>query len=286
MKVVTYAAEFARPDLPVPLSPLRGLPTIVRRGLLGPGGPFFARAHRLTAIWAGATGVVALLGLARAQWRGPAVVLSALLVLYLLVRLVALAVFERRQRDYEPLWLAKQSEVLRGHAFEVLRFTLQSADAGPGDLRAGDERGTRTTGDGPAAGTDGGRRAYDLARPEDVRDLLRRQREEHASGGFSRATVEFAYRAGGEVVAVAELARELSELTFLRGRAGPGHAWIRFPKAHYRGRPEGGRRPARRAYWVLSGTVVLGVGEPASGGPAPGEPASGEAAGRVPGWAR
>lgn len=246
MKVATYKPEFVRPDLPVPLSPLRGLPKVVRRRLLGPRGPGFARAHRATVAWAAATGAVALASLLLPPWRGPAVACSALLGLYLLARTFALVAFERRQRAFEPRWLAAQSEVLRSHAFEVLRFRVQGSYGEPD-----------------------ARRTYDLTRPDDVRDLLHRQDRERASGALSRATVEFAYWAGGgDTLAVAEVTRGLSELTFLQGRAAPARAWIRFPEARYLSRPGTGERPAQRTYWALSGPVVVSVSESDSGGAA------------------
>ncbi len=239
---VTYAPEFARPDLPVPLSPLRGLPEVVRRRLLRLGRPGFARAHLVSAVWAVITAAVALASLLLPSWRRPAVVCALLLGLGLLVRTFGLAVFERRQHAFEPRWLAAQSEVLRGHYFEVLRFTVHDPD-----------------------GTGGTPRTYDLTRPGDVRGLLRRQHREQASGAFSRATVEFAYRAERDALAVADVHRELTELTFRQGQGGPGRAWVRFPEARYLGRPGTGKHPAQWSYWALSGPVLLAVGASAHG---------------------
>ncbi|MBB6345563.1 hypothetical protein ACWGH8_08915 [Nonomuraea muscovyensis] len=239
MRMQTYDTESVRPDLPVPLSPLDGVPEVVRRRLLGLGGPGFARAHRVGLAWAALTACLALLGLlVPPPWRAPVLGCAALLGLYVLVRAVALQVFEREQRDFEPRWLAAQSEVLRGHAFEVVRFRLVAAD---------DEAGARRT--------------YDLTRPSDVRAVLRRQERER----WSRAGVEFVYRgAGGE--GLGEVVRELSEVVFLPGRAGRGGPWIRFPQARYLRRP--GERPAEWSYWTLSGPVEVGVSEPSSGGTA------------------
>lgn len=250
MKVVTYEPECVRPDLPVPLSPLRGLLEAVRRYLLGLRGPEFSRARLVSAVWAVVTGAVGLVSLlVPSVWRAPVVACAALLGVYLLVRTFALMVLERRQHAFERQWLIAQSEVLRGHTFDIVRFAVRDPSGG----RAG-------------------RRAYDLDRSSDLRDLLLRWDRERASGASSRVTVEFAYWSGaGGPLAVGEVNRDLSELTFLQGRAGPARAWIRFPEARYLGRPAYGRHPAQQAFWVLSGPVVVSVGQAAygdAGGPA------------------
>jgi hypothetical protein len=239
---VTYEPEFARPDLPVPLSPLHGLPALLRRCVLGLGRAGFARAYLVSTGWALATGSVALAGLLLpGRLRAPAVGCAALLGACLLARTFALMVFERRQHAFEPRWLEAQSEVLRGHEFDVLRFTVQDPDADAGMPRL-----------------------YDLTRPGDVRELLHRQDDERASGAFSRATVEFAYWVGGgDRLAVGDVRRELTELTFRTRRSEPDRALIRFPEARYSGRPDSGRRPAKRTYWTLSGPVLLTVWAPA-----------------------
>ncbi|WP_459179396.1 hypothetical protein [Streptomyces sp.] len=103
-------------------------------------------------------------------------------------------------------------------------------------------------------------RTYDLTRPGDVHDLLRRQDHERASGAFSRATVEFAYWAGGgDTPAVADVRRELSELTFPQRQAATARAWIRFPEARYLGRPripEPAPHPRSRRREIRGGTTV------------------------------
>jgi hypothetical protein len=76
--------------------------------------------------------------------------------------------------------------------------------------------------------------------------------------------VEFAYWVGGgDRLAVADVRRELTELTFRTRRSEPDGARIRFPEARYSGRPDAGRRPAKRTYWTLSGPVLLTVWAPA-----------------------
>jgi hypothetical protein len=176
-------------------------------------------------------------------WRRVLVVMTALLGLLVIVRVVALAVFQRRQQVFERTWLAARTEALQGHAFEVVRFTVDDPPAVPET-----------------------RRAYDLTRPADVRELLRRRDHERATASFSRATAEFAYRAGDGVVAIAEVARDLADITFLPGRVTPGRASIRLPAAYYRRRLGG--RAAPQARWTLSGPVVLTVTEWAYAGTA------------------
>ncbi len=258
MNVVTYEPEYTRPDLPVPLSPTRGLPKLVRRYLLGLHGPSFASAYRITVAWAAAGCAVAVVSLLLpSPWQQAVVACSALLGLYVVVRALALVAFERRQHVFESEWMAAQSEVLRGHAFDVLRFTVQ-------DL----------------SGSTGVRRVYDLTRPADVRDLRHRQDHERASRQFSRATVEFTYVAGGGTLVVADVRRELPEVIFLEGWAGPGRAQVRFPQARYLGRPGPGRRPAQRTSWTLSGPVMIAVGESVyscAAGPTEGSAAAGTA---------
>jgi hypothetical protein len=247
VNVVTYESEFTRPDLPVPLYLQRGFPLLMRRHLLGLRGPSFAGAYRVTLAAASAGFAVAAASLlVSPPWQEVVVYCSALIGLYVIARALALVALERRQHAFEREWMAAQSEVLRGHAFEVLRFTVQ-------DLVDEDQ---------------GVRRTYDLTRPADVRDLLRRQARERNSRRWSRATVELTYLSGDGTLAVAEVHRGLPELTFLEGWAGPGRAWIRFPEARYLGHPGDGRRPAQRTHWALSGPVVIAVSEPAYGGAA------------------
>ncbi|HEX4814158.1 MAG TPA: hypothetical protein VFV66_15550 [Nonomuraea sp.] len=254
MRVVTYDTESVRPELPVPLAPADGVAEVVRRRLLGLHGPRFGRAQQASVGWATVTAALGLIGLLLPDpWRAPVVACAVMLALYLLVRAVALVLFERWQREFEPRWLNAQSEVLRRHAFEVIRFRVHESD---------------------------GHRTYDLTRPGDVDDLLVRQRRERSSGQASRAGVEFVYREGGGE-SLAEVVRDLPELHFLPGRAGRSWAWIRFPEASYLRRP--GERPAQRIYWALSGPAEVAVADPSSG------PSSGGISGSSmasPGWAR
>jgi hypothetical protein len=158
--------------------------------------------------------------------------------LYVILRALALAVFEKRQRTFEQEWISTQTEVLRRHAFDVVRFTVQDISSVPYV-----------------------RRSYDLIRPADLRDLLQRQERERAGQHWSLATVEFSYLADRGTLAIGEVRRDLAELTFLRGQASAGRASVLFPQAYYVGSL--GQGPAQRAYWTLSGDVIMAVSESA-----------------------
>jgi hypothetical protein len=190
-------------------------------------------------VWVAAECVLAVASLVlRAPWQRAAVIGSAVLGLYVILRIVALAVFERLQRSFEQEWITTQTGILRQHAFDVVRFTVQDNSSVP-YLR----------------------RCYNLASPADVRDLLQRQERERASQPRSRATVEFSYLADRGMLAIAQVRRDLAELAFLQGQAGAGRASVRFPQAYYVRRLM--RGPAQRAYWTLSGEVMVAVSEPA-----------------------
>jgi hypothetical protein len=243
--VLTYESKLTRPDLPVPLSPSSGISLFVRRHLLGLRVPSFAGVYRATWVVAAAGLVVAVMSLLMGPpWQQAAFDVSALIGLYVIVRALATAAFERRQRSFEPVWMTAQSDVLRGHAFEVLRFTVRDPSE---DQRA--------------------RVSYDLSRPADVGMLLRRQAQERSASRPSQATVEFAYLTGDGTLAVTEVRRDLPDLTFLAGRAGR-YAWVRFPEACYVGRRGQGMHPARLTSWALSGPVLVGVGAAAPAGQA------------------
>jgi len=262
--VTTYESEFTRPSLPIPLFPLRWAPLFIRSHLVGLRGQSFATAYRRTLAAAAAGIVVAAAAfLTPPPWQDVVVGCSALIGIYVTVRVLALAVFERRQHTFAREWIAAQSNVLREHQFEVLRFTVEGL-----------------TGEGQ-----GVRRTYDLTRPVDVRDLLRRQDRERTTGRLSRVSTEFTYLTGDGALAVAEVHRALPEFTFLVGWAGPGRAWVRFPEARYVGRPRRDRHPAQRTQWALSGSVLLRVADSAhseSGGPAPPPSAPTESSGPGP----
>jgi hypothetical protein len=231
--VGSYGPEFTRPDLSIPLYPVQGLSRLTCRHLfLIPNEGGFLSANRVSV--AAVAGTIAL---AVASFGlpppGQQIVANcaAVLGLYTAARMVALVSFERRQHAFETEWLASQTEVLRRHAFEILRCTVRG-------------------------------RHYDLARPADVRDL-----QSHA--GDERTAVAFTYLAADNSIAIAEVHRDMRELMFLHGWASPGRAFVRFPQARYQPRPQPRLRPARRTSWALDGPVLIalsGDSAAASGG--------------------
>lgn len=131
---VTYGPEYSRPDLPVPLVPLPGMPVAVRRVL---GGPSLERAPTATVGWALVTAALALAAIfvphpafSAATW---------LTAGYVVARVVTLWLLARAQRRFEPDWLDAQTRVLRGHGFDVLRCTVGGRVCDltrPGDVAA------------------------------------------------------------------------------------------------------------------------------------------------------
>lgn len=242
MEAVSYEPEFIRPGLLIPLFPMSGFGGFVRRYGVGLREPAFGRARLVTIAWAVAEFVLAILSLAlEPQWRRGVVIVSAALGLYVMFRVLAVAVFQRRQQPFERAWILARTEALRGHEFEVVRFTVDDPPAIPES-----------------------RQAYDLTRPADVRDLLGRRDRDRAMGTLSRSTAEFAYLADDGGIAITEVTRDLTDITFLPGRARPGRALIRLPEAHYR---RGlGRRLSRQVRWTLTGPVLLTVSESAYAG--------------------
>lgn len=188
---VTYGPEHSRPDLPVPLVPLPGLPVLARRVLAGPSPE---RAPAATFGWAVLTAALAL-----AATFAPHPLFSAatwLTAAYVLARVVMSRLLARAQRRFEPVWLAAQTRVLRGHGFDVLRCTV-------------------------------GGRICDLTRPGDVESLAR------AAPG-EEVVVEFGYRpAAGGRVAVERVRRRRAELEIRYARFAPDSGRVRFPEASY-----------------------------------------------------
>lgn len=219
----SYDPEFTRPDLSIPLYPVRGLSHLARRRLFFiPNESGFLPDYRVCL--AAAIGTIALaaasLGLP-GRWQQAVANCAALLGLYTAARIVARVTFERRQHAFETEWLAAATEVLRGHAFELLRCTVRG-------------------------------RHYDLARPADVRAL-----RSHASD--ERTAVAFTYVAAENNIVVAEVHRDMRELMFLHGWASPGRTFVRFPQARYLARPQPRLRPARRTSWALDGPVLIAL---------------------------
>jgi hypothetical protein len=232
--------EFVRPDLRIPLAPLSGSAEVARHYVLGLRNVNFANPRRLAMMWAATGCLLAALSVTLPEpWRRGVAVGSALVALYAVGRMLALTVTERRQRAFERDWLTARTETLRGHAFDLLRFSVT-------DLT---DRGQ------------GGRRAYDLTSPDVVRELLGLRDQDLARPRPTlQATVEFAYVGAGSVPSVADVHRDLRELVFLAGQASPGQESVRFPEARYLPRPALGGQPAQATNWVLSGPVILAVG--------------------------
>jgi hypothetical protein len=223
--VGTYEPEFTRPDLFIPLYPVQGLSRFTcRRLFLIPNEHGFRYAYRVTLAVIIVTIALAAgsLGLPR-QAQQIVADCAAALGLCTVARVLAVAVFERRQHAFESEWLASQTEVLRRHAFEVLRCTVRG-------------------------------RHYDLGRPADVHDLRRQMSDE-------RTTVAFTYLAADRSLAVAEVHRDLRDLTFLPGSASSGRSFVRFPEARYLPRPQPRLRPAWQTSWALDGPVLIAVSE-------------------------
>jgi hypothetical protein len=235
---MSYEPDLLRPEATVPLAPLRGLKGAVRRYGTGLRGPEFAEAQLVGAGWAAVPLVVALVGLLVPSIRAAALVCAVVLGAGVLARSLLLVVFERLQHAYEPRWLADRTAYLRGHDFPLLRCAVRS-DEVPGPPQV-----------------------YDLTRGNQVGELLRRRERERTVGTSSQATIQFVCAVGRDELAVlAEVRRELAELDFLPIRPGAPQAWVRFPEACYLALPDIGRRPARRAYWVLSGPVLVSAVE-------------------------
>ncbi|WP_433887596.1 hypothetical protein [Streptomyces sp. CA-111067] len=218
---------------------MRGVAELVRRRGAGLAQPDFARGQLATAGWAAGPLALALVALLVPRLRTAVLAPGALLGAYVLARSFLLIVFERLQHAYEPRWLADQTAALRGHDFPLLRCAVRDDE-------------------GPAAD-----RVYDLTSGEQVGELVDRREAERA-GGTSRATLEFGCAAAAtstaaEPGAVAEVRRPLRELELRPG--GARQASVRFPQARYVPLPGTGPRPARRAYWVLSGPVLVSGAE-------------------------
>lgn len=247
-----HVTEFTRPDLRIPPVPLSGSAGIARRYLLGLRDVGFGRARGIAVAWAAIGCVLAATAvLLPSPWQRAVAACAALVGLYAVTRVLALAVVERRQYAFEREWIVAQTEMLRVHPFDVLRFSVE-------DL---------------AAGGQGARRIYELTSAAGIRDLLSLQDMDRAGArpAFA-ATVEFAYLGDDGVLSIATVHRDLRELVFQPGGTGSGQAWIHFPEARYLPRSTSRGRPARLTCWALSGRVLLAVADAAyagAGRPAP-----------------
>lgn len=243
-EVTPHGSDLPRPDLPVPLPPLASSLVAFRRRAIGLREPAFGRAYRAT--WWLAVTAVLLLVVARtvvAPEFAPVVTAVVLAISgYVVLRVTSLAVFQRQQASFEARWLAAQSEALRGHAFDVVRFTLR-----PDRARTGaDETGYRV---------------LNLADPHDVGLLMRQQIADRDGNGSSRADIEFIYWPGaGERAVVERVRRELKDIA-VHPVPGTTRVRVRFPEARYGSRPaDPGDRRGRSTpttYWFLSGPIRL-----------------------------
>ncbi|MGW2725194.1 hypothetical protein [Streptomyces sp. NPDC001492] len=235
---MSHEPELLGPDAAIPLAPLRGPRRAVRRYGTGLREPEFAGAQLVGVGWAVVPLAMAMVGLLVASLRVAALACAMVLGTAVLARSLLLVVFERVQHAYERHWLTEQTAALRGHDFPLLRCAVHADDV-PGPPRV-----------------------YDLTSGDDVGELLGRRERERDSGTFSQAMLQFVCAAHcGELRAVAEVRRGLSELELLPAGPGLPHAWVRFPEACYLPLPDTGRWPARQAYWVLSGPVLVSAAE-------------------------
>ncbi|MGW6904943.1 hypothetical protein [Streptomyces sp. NPDC054940] len=254
-----------RPDLQVPLYPADSRPAALARVLLVRlTAPRFAEAQRanrrgfalIVVLLVAVQFVVTPEARPYLRW------VVAALALWLLARVFALGRAERRQRHYEQRWLAAQSAALRDTWFEVVRCTVQGRQ-GPG-LDRRDEA------------------SYELARSDEVRDLLDRQASERESGPTSRITVEFTFPlAGRQYAALGAVYADLTDIETVvtAGRLRSGR--VRFPEAAYHAETSRTRQgrywPSRTTFWAL-GTPLLFTASP-DGFPA--APADSSAGGRL-----
>ncbi|SDD35741.1 hypothetical protein [Actinokineospora iranica] len=115
--------ETPRPDLAVPLA---ARPTVLSRAMAAPREPDFTMARHQTLVIALSSGALMLAAqtLVVDSARAPVIAAAVVLVLYALAREVYLLALERRQRAFEPDWLARRSETLRDSEFEVVRCVV------------------------------------------------------------------------------------------------------------------------------------------------------------------
>jgi hypothetical protein len=228
-------------QLPIPLALNRD---VVLGKLIGLNGPRFRDAYRATLPWLLALVLIGVAGrgLTTQPLRATAAVLSAGLAVYVIVRVVTLRRLERRQHEFEPVWLAERSQDLRRRYFEVLRFSVHLH-------------------------THGRHRLFDLADPALVGDLLQQREAERRDGGASWVTIDVAVGPApdGEY-AVQSMRRRLTEIELVAGRTPVESGRARFPQAQYVPRPVFDRRsaklPSSSTYAVLSDRITVYVEAP------------------------
>jgi hypothetical protein len=242
----------ARPDLQVPLYPPGSRPAALARVLLVRlTMPRFAEARLanrrgfalILLLWAAAQFVVVPGIRPYVGWS------AAALALWLSARVFALGRTEKRQRRYEQRWLAAQSAALRDTWFEVVRCTVQRRQ-------------------GPARRDES---SYELARSDDVQELLARQASERESGLSSTITVEFTFPLPGrQYAALVAVHADLTDVDVVVGARRSRSGGVRFPEAAYHVEAsrerQGGYWPGRSTFWVLGPPVLHTV--PPDGTPA------------------
>ncbi len=99
---------------------------MIRDQLIRLRGPNFLEAYRATLWWLPALLVLALCGrgLVHRPLGVGLLIGSMLIAVYVIFRVVTLERLQHSQREFEPKWLAEQSEALQAQYFEVLRFSV------------------------------------------------------------------------------------------------------------------------------------------------------------------
>jgi hypothetical protein len=245
--------QIAALQLAIPLAPLAELGTLTRDRLIGLRGPRFTEAYRVTLHWLTALVVIGVLSrsLVTEPLRVTALIATVGIALYVILRVIVLRRLERRQREFEPVWLAEQSEELRRQYFEILRFSVQ--------------RHRR-----PRRNTEP-HRLYDLAETDSVDDLMRRYSAERQNGSRSWVQIDVAVGPDpdGEY-AVQSVRRQLTDVELVAGRTKAESGRARFPKAQYVPRPvfakRAARSPSTTTYAVLADPIRIYVETPQSVG--------------------
>lgn len=226
--------------------------------------PRFAEAQRATrrgfalilVLWAAAQSAVEPGARPYLGWT------AAALALWLLARVFALGRTEKRQRQYEQRWLAGQTAALRDTWFEVVRCTVRPRQ-GPGPARCDES-------------------SYELASPDDVRELLARQASEREAGRSSRITVEFRFpQPGRQYEALAAAHADLTDIEMVVSARRMRSGKVRFPEGAYHAETPPGRQggywPSRTTFWVLGAPLLF----TASPDGLPAAPADSSAGGRL-----
>jgi hypothetical protein len=215
-------------QLAIPLAPMAELGTFARDRLIGLRGPRFPDAYRVTLHWLLALVVIGVLSrsLVTEPLRVTAAIATVAIAVYVILRVVVLRWLERRQREFEPVWLSARSEELRRQYFEILRFSVQRHRV---PRRTTDEH-----------------QLYDLVESGSAVDLLRRYSAERQNGSSSWVQIDVAVGPDpdGEY-AVQSVRRRLTDVELVAGRTKLESGRARFPSAQYVPRPVFAKRAAK-----------------------------------------